>query len=50
MKKLQVTTFILMGGLIGLFTNGIIIGIGVGALVYIAYTFEELLEMKSKNS
>lgn len=46
MKKLQVTTFILVGGLIGLFTNGIMIGVGVGALVYIAYRFEELFGEK----
>ncbi|MGN7409413.1 hypothetical protein [Sporosarcina sp. SAFN-010] len=47
MKKIQVTTFILIGGLIGLLTNGIIIGVGVGALVYIAYNFDELLKSKS---
>lgn len=50
MMKLQITTFVLVGGLIGLFTDGVMIGVGAGALVFIAYRFERLLEEKYKNS
>lgn len=46
MRKLQLTTFVVVGGLIGFLTNGILIGVGVGALVYIAYRFEELFDEK----
>ncbi|WP_174615480.1 hypothetical protein [Virgibacillus ihumii] len=48
MMKLQVTTFILIGGIIGFFTDGIMIGVSAGALVFIAYRFEKLLAEKHK--
>ncbi|MFD1412626.1 hypothetical protein [Oceanobacillus jeddahense] len=48
MMKLQVTTFVLVGGIIGFFTDGIMVGIGAGALVFIAYRLEKFLEKQHK--
>lgn len=48
MMKLKITTFVLIGGLIGAFTDGIMIGVGASALVFIAYQLEELLEKKQE--
>lgn len=48
MMKLQITTFVLIGGIIGFFTDGVMIGVGVGALVFIAYRLEKLLGDKHK--
>ncbi|MFC7686443.1 hypothetical protein [Ureibacillus sp. GCM10028918] len=45
--KLQITTFVLVGGLIGLFTDGVLMGVGVAALVFIAYRMEKFLDEKS---
>ncbi|WP_179134572.1 hypothetical protein [Oceanobacillus timonensis] len=45
MMKLQVTTFVLIGGIIGFFTDGIMIGAGAGALIFIAYRMEQFLEI-----
>ncbi|MEK4303310.1 hypothetical protein [Oceanobacillus sp. FSL K6-0251] len=43
MMKLQVTTFVLVGGIIGFFTDGLMIGVGAGALVFIAFKLEKFL-------
>lgn len=43
MMKLQITTFVLVGGIIGFFTDGVMMGVGAGALVFIAYKLEEFL-------
>lgn len=42
--KLQITTFILIGAIIGFLTDGIMIGAGVAAVVFIAYRLEKLLD------
>ncbi|KGR76171.1 DUF3329 domain-containing protein [Ureibacillus sinduriensis] len=47
MMKLQITTFVLVGGLVGLFTDGVMIGVGAAALVFIAYRMEKFLDRKS---
>ncbi|WP_405097124.1 hypothetical protein [Oceanobacillus sp. FSL H7-0719] len=44
MMKLQITTFILIGAIIGFLTDGIMIGAGVAAVVFIAYRLEKLLD------
>lgn len=46
MMKLKTTTFVLIGGLIGAFTEGILTGVIAGCLVFIAYQLELLLEEK----
>ncbi|MFD1065123.1 hypothetical protein [Oceanobacillus locisalsi] len=43
MMKLQVTTFVLLGGIIGFFTDGIMTGAGAGTLIFIAYRMEKFL-------
>ncbi len=50
MMKLQVTTFVLIGGIIGFFTDGVMIGAGAGALVFIAYRLEKVLGDNIRNS
>lgn len=47
--KLQITTFVLIGGIIGFFTDGIMIGVGTGALVFIAYQLEKFLRTKQNS-
>ncbi|MCP3029849.1 hypothetical protein LF817_00690 [Halobacillus sp. A1] len=42
--KYQITTFILVGGLVGALTDGVMIGVGASALVFIAYKLEKYLE------
>jgi len=42
--KLKITTFVLVGGLVGALTDGIMIGVGAAALVFIAYQIEKYLE------
>ncbi|QCR32585.1 hypothetical protein C1N55_10575 [Lysinibacillus sp. SGAir0095] len=49
MMKLQITTFVLVGGLIGLFTDGVMVGVGAAALVFIAYKIEKFIEEKAKD-
>ncbi|WP_172840530.1 hypothetical protein [Virgibacillus phasianinus] len=44
MMKLKTTTFVLLGGIIGAFTDGIMIGVGAGALVFIAYQLEKFFD------
>ena len=44
MMKLQITTFILIGAIIGFLTDGIMIGAGVAAVVFIAYRLEKFLD------
>lgn len=46
MMKMQITTFVLVGGLIGLLTDGVMIGVGAAALVFIAYRMEKFLDEK----
>lgn len=48
MMKLKITTFVLVGALIGAFTDGIMIGVGASALVFIGYELERLVEGKNK--
>ncbi|MFD1609250.1 hypothetical protein [Oceanobacillus luteolus] len=44
MMKLQITTFVLVGAFIGFLTDGVMIGAGVAAVIFIAYKLERLLE------
>ncbi|WP_161493857.1 hypothetical protein [Virgibacillus necropolis] len=48
MMKLKITTFVLVGGLVGALTDGIMIGVGASALVFIAYQLERFLEVNEK--
>lgn len=48
MMKLQITTFVLIGGHIGLFTDGVMVVVGAAAVVFIAYRIEKFLEEKEK--
>ncbi|WP_179107213.1 hypothetical protein [Sediminibacillus massiliensis] len=41
MMKLKITTFVLIGGLVGAMTDGVMIGVGAAALVFIAYQLEK---------
>ncbi|SIS66455.1 hypothetical protein [Salimicrobium salexigens] len=41
--KLKITTFVLIGAFIGLMTDGVMIGVGAAALVFIAYQLEKAL-------
>ncbi|UJL47106.1 hypothetical protein KFZ58_04010 [Virgibacillus sp. NKC19-16] len=43
MMKLQITTFVLVGGIIGFFTDGVMMGVGAAALVFIAYRLDKFL-------
>lgn len=47
--KLKITTFVLVGGLIGLFTDGIMIGVIAASLVFIAYQLERMEEKNERN-
>ena len=38
----------MVGGIIGLFTDGVMIGVGVSALVFIAFKIEKFLEEQYK--
>lgn len=49
MMKLQITTFVLVGGLVGFFTDGVMMGVGTAALVFIAYRLESFLGEKRKS-
>lgn len=46
--KLQITTFVLVGGIIGLFTDGVMMGVGAGALVFIASKVEKMVGEQDK--
>ena len=49
MMKLQITTFILIGAIIGFLTDGVMIGVGAAALVFIAYRLEKFLKEQYKS-
>lgn len=48
MMKLQITTFVILGAIIGFFTDGVMMGVGAAALVFIAYKLEKFLESQNK--
>ncbi|MDQ0157933.1 hypothetical protein [Robertmurraya andreesenii] len=49
MMKLKITTFVLIGGLIGALTEGIMIGVIAASLVFIAYQLERMVEKNERN-
>ncbi|MRH43527.1 hypothetical protein GH741_12640 [Aquibacillus halophilus] len=49
MMKLKITTFVLIGGLVGALTDGIMLGVGASALVFIAYQFEKYIDKMMKD-
>ncbi|MFC4559716.1 hypothetical protein ACFO3D_16135 [Virgibacillus kekensis] len=44
MMKLQLTTFVLIGAIIGFLTEGLMVGAGAGAVIFIAYRLEKFLD------
>lgn len=48
MMDSQLTTFVLVGGLIGFLTDGTMMGVGAGALVFIAHRIDKYLDMKKE--
>ncbi|WP_179133940.1 hypothetical protein [Halobacillus massiliensis] len=44
MMKQKITTFVLIGGFAGAATDGVMIGVGASALVFIGYQLEKQLE------
>jgi TctA family transporter len=46
--KLQITTFILVGAILGFFTDGVMIGVGAAAVVFIAYRLEKFFDKKNE--
>lgn len=47
MMNSQLTTFILVGGLVGLVFDGVMMGVGAAALVFIAHRMDKYLDLKS---
>ena len=46
--KLQLTTFVIIGAIIGFLTDGVMVGAGVGAVVFIAYRLEKFFDKKEE--
>lgn len=44
MMKLQITTFVIVGAILGFLTDGVMIGAGVSAVIFIAYRIEKYLD------
>lgn len=47
MMKSQLTTFVLVGGLLGFVFDGVMMGAGAAALVFMAYRLENYVDLKS---
>ncbi|WP_458948301.1 hypothetical protein [Oceanobacillus sp. CAU 1775] len=45
--KLQITTFVIVGAFLGFLTDGIMIGAGVAAIIFIGYRLEKYLDNKN---